>query len=52
MSAFTDFETETAVADWPLEDDTGVGGMDDGFCQDETIAFGIADRPMLRGELS
>jgi hypothetical protein len=47
VSGLIDFERETAVSDWPLESETGVA-QDDGFMQDETIAFGIADRPTLK----
>lgn len=47
MSGLVDFDRDSALSDWPLENDTGVG-QDDGFVQDETIAFGIADRPILR----
>lgn len=43
MSGLNDFANESAVPDWPLESETGVSADDVGFCQNETIAFGIAD---------
>jgi len=48
VSGGIDFAADTALPDWPLAEETGVGGQDDGFCQDETLALGIADRPILR----
>jgi len=45
VSGGIDFAADTALPDWPLAEETGVG-----FCQDETLALGIADRPILRDE--
>lgn len=43
MSGAVDFEERSPVPDVPLSDETGVGGMEEGFCTDELLAFAIGD---------
>lgn len=33
----------TAIPDWPLVDDTGVGILEEGFMTDEALVLGIRD---------
>ena len=51
MSGLIDFETETAISDWPLQEETGVTstGWTPGLvCNDVAIVFGIADAQVVK----